>query len=98
MRYQLLGKMRAYVSELSLGAMTFGGKGFWEAIGRLGAKEVEGIIGASFDAGVNFIDTADVYSEGESETLVGGALKSLGRPRGIRLRSPPRCAGAPDRA
>jgi aryl-alcohol dehydrogenase-like predicted oxidoreductase len=81
MRYQLLGKSGLYVSELCLGAMTFGGKGFWEAIGRLGAKEVEGIIGASFDAGVNFIDTADVYSEGESETLVGGALKSLGRPR-----------------
>jgi len=81
MRYKLLGKTGLYVSELCLGAMTFGGKGFWEAIGKLGAKEVEGIIGASLDAGVNFIDTADVYSEGESETLVGGALKALGRPR-----------------
>jgi aryl-alcohol dehydrogenase-like predicted oxidoreductase len=61
--------------------MTFGGKGFWERIGSLGSKEVEGILGSSFDAGVNFIDTADVYSEGESEKLVGGALQSLGRPR-----------------
>ena len=61
--------------------MTFGGKGFWQVVGTLGAKEVEAIIGAALDAGVNFIDTADVYSEGESETLVGGALAALGRPR-----------------
>jgi aryl-alcohol dehydrogenase-like predicted oxidoreductase len=61
--------------------MTFGGKGFWEAIGKLGAKEVEGIVGAALDGGVNFIDTADVYSEGESEKLVGAALSALGRPR-----------------
>jgi aryl-alcohol dehydrogenase-like predicted oxidoreductase len=81
MRYNLLGRTGLYVSELCLGAMTFGGKGFWEVVGKLGAKEVEGIIGAALDAGVNFIDTADVYSEGESEKLVGGALAALGRPR-----------------
>jgi aryl-alcohol dehydrogenase-like predicted oxidoreductase len=81
MRYHLLGRTGLYVSELCLGTMTFGGKGFWEAIGKLGAKEVEGIIGTSLDGGVNFIDTANVYSEGESEALVGGALKALGRPR-----------------
>jgi aryl-alcohol dehydrogenase-like predicted oxidoreductase len=81
MRYNLLGKTGLYVSELCLGAMTFGGKGFWEAIGKLGAKEVENLLGTSLDAGVNFIDTADVYSEGESEKLVGGALHALGRPR-----------------
>jgi aryl-alcohol dehydrogenase-like predicted oxidoreductase len=61
--------------------MTFGGKGFWEAIGTLGKKEVEAIVGASFDAGVNFVDTADVYSEGESEKLLGEALAALARPR-----------------
>ena len=81
MRYNLLGRTGLYVSELCLGTMTFGGKSFWEVIGALGAKEVETIIGTSLDAGVNFIDTADVYSEGESERLVGGALKSLARPR-----------------
>ena len=81
MRYNLLGKTGLYVSQLCLGAMTFGGKGFWEVVGKLGASEVESIVGASLDAGVNFIDTADVYSEGESETLVGGALRALGRPR-----------------
>jgi aryl-alcohol dehydrogenase-like predicted oxidoreductase len=81
MRYNNLGRTGLYVSELCLGAMTFGGKGFWEAIGKLGTKEVETLIGTALDAGVNFIDTADVYSEGESEKLVGAALKTLGRPR-----------------
>jgi aryl-alcohol dehydrogenase-like predicted oxidoreductase len=81
MRYKPLGKTGLFVSELCLGAMTFGGKGFWEAIGKLAHAEVETIIGTSLDAGINFIDTADVYSEGESEKLVGAALKALGRPR-----------------
>jgi aryl-alcohol dehydrogenase-like predicted oxidoreductase len=81
MRYRLLGKTGLYVSELCLGAMTFGGKGFWEVVGTLDANEAEALIGTSLDAGVNFIDTADVYSEGESERLVGTALASLKRPR-----------------
>ena len=81
MRYHLLGRTGLYVSELCLGAMTFGGKGFWQAIGTLGTQEVESLVGRSLDAGVNFIDTANVYSEGESEKLVGAALKSLARPR-----------------
>jgi aryl-alcohol dehydrogenase-like predicted oxidoreductase len=81
MRYNLLGQTGLYVSELCLGAMTFGGTGFWKAIGTLGTTEVEQIVGTALDAGVNFIDTADVYSEGDSERLVGAALKSLARPR-----------------
>jgi aryl-alcohol dehydrogenase-like predicted oxidoreductase len=81
MRYKNLGKTGLYVSEICLGAMTFGGKGFWEAIGKLGTKEVDAIVGTALDLGVNFIDTANVYSEGESEKLTGAALKSLARPR-----------------
>ncbi len=81
MRYRPLGKTGLYVSEICLGTMTFGGKGFWEAIGKLPAKEAEALVGTSLDAGVNFIDTADVYSEGESEKLLGAALASLSRPR-----------------
>lgn len=81
MRYNALGRTGLFVSELCLGAMTFGGKGFWLAIGSLGDKEVEALVGTALDAGVNFIDTADVYSEGESERLLGAALRSLGRPR-----------------
>ncbi len=81
MRYNILGRSGLYVSELCLGTMTFGGKGFWEVVGKLGNQEVEAIVGTALDAGVNFVDTADVYSEGESERLLGAALKTLGRPR-----------------
>ncbi len=81
MRYRALGKTGLWVSELCLGTMTFGGKGFWEVVGKLGANEAEAMLGTAFDAGVNFLDTADVYSEGESEKLVGAALARLGRPR-----------------
>lgn len=81
MRYNLLGKTGLYVSEICLGTMTFGGKGFWGVVGKLDATEAEAIVGTALDAGVNFIDTANVYSEGESERLLGAALQSLGRPR-----------------
>ena len=81
MNFRPFGRTGVYVSELCLGGMTFGGKGFWEVVGKLGQEEVEALLGAAFDAGVNFIDTADVYSEGASETLIGGALASLNRPR-----------------
>jgi aryl-alcohol dehydrogenase-like predicted oxidoreductase len=81
MRYHLLGQTGLFVSELCLGAMTFGGRDIWKAIGELGIKEAEELIGTALDAGVNLIDTADVYSEGESERLVGAALRSLARPR-----------------
>ncbi|MGC1455910.1 MAG: aldo/keto reductase [Nitrospirota bacterium] len=81
MRYRPLGRTGLFVSELCLGTMTFGGKGTWEVIGKLTMSESEALIGTAFDAGVNFIDTADVYSEGESEKHVGTALTALGRPR-----------------
>ncbi len=82
MRYNLLGNTGLYVSELCLGSMTFGGAGgMWQAIGKLGQSESLALVSAALDAGVNFIDTADVYSEGESERLVGEALKAIGRPR-----------------
>jgi aryl-alcohol dehydrogenase-like predicted oxidoreductase len=81
MRYRLLGRSGLLVSEICLGTMTYGGKGRWQPIGTLGLAEVEAQLRTAFDAGVNFIDTADVYSEGDSETLVGQALKKIGRPR-----------------
>src|SRR5689334_22354562 len=81
MRYRLLGRTGLFVSEVCLGTMTYGGKGRWEVVGRLGLPEAQAQIKAAFDAGVNFIDTADVYSEGESESLVGQALANLKLPR-----------------
>jgi len=81
MRYRLLGRTGLYVSEICLGAMTYGGKGRWEVVGQLGLPEAQAQIKAAFDAGVNFIDTANVYSDGDSEKLVGQALANLGLPR-----------------
>jgi aryl-alcohol dehydrogenase-like predicted oxidoreductase len=81
MKYNQLGRTGLYVSEICLGTMTFGGNadaGFWKAIGQLGQDEVDTIIGHAVQAGVNFIDTADVYSNGGSEQLTGQALKNLG--------------------
>jgi aryl-alcohol dehydrogenase-like predicted oxidoreductase len=81
MRYRLLGRTGLYVSEICLGTMTYGGKGRWAPIGRLGLTEAQAQIKAAFDAGVNFIDTANVYSEGDSERIVGEALANLKLPR-----------------
>jgi aryl-alcohol dehydrogenase-like predicted oxidoreductase len=81
-RYNLLGQTGLYVSELCLGTMTFGGgTGFWQAIGRLQIDEVCTLVKKSFDAGINFFDTANVYSQGQSEALTGEALRKLGLPR-----------------
>jgi len=74
MQYKLLGRTGLFVSELCLGAMTFGGQGFWKAVGTLGQTEVDAIVGRAIEAGINFIDTANVYSEGESERLLGESL------------------------
>jgi aryl-alcohol dehydrogenase-like predicted oxidoreductase len=75
MKYKTFGNTGIYVSTLCLGAMTFGGKGFWEIIGRLGQETVTRLVDRCLDAGVNFFDTANVYSFGESERLLGEALK-----------------------
>ncbi|MEV4293771.1 aldo/keto reductase [Microbispora rosea] len=76
MKYRLLGRTGVWVSEISLGAMTFGGKDHpvYRAHGALGREEVDRIVGTALDAGINFIDTADVYADGESEELLGQAL------------------------
>jgi aryl-alcohol dehydrogenase-like predicted oxidoreductase len=81
MRYRLLGRTGLYVSEICLGTMTYGGKGRWAPIGKLGVAEAQAQIKAAFDGGVNFIDTANVYSEGDSERIVGEALANLKLPR-----------------
>ena len=79
MRYNPLGRSGLYVSELCLGTMTFGGgDGIWQAIGQVQQDEADMILKASIDAGINFIDTANVYSEGVSETILGQGLKNLG--------------------
>lgn len=82
MKYNFLGTTGMKVSELCLGTMTFGGNtGIWSAIGKLEQQEVDNIIKRSVDAGINFIDTANVYSQGLSEELTGKAIRNLGLKR-----------------
>jgi aryl-alcohol dehydrogenase-like predicted oxidoreductase len=78
MRNKPLGRTGLFVSELCLGTMTFGGGGgIWGQIGTLQQTEAERLIGQALDAGVNLIDTADVYAGGLSEQITGQALKNL---------------------
>lgn len=82
MRYKTLGGTGLIVSEICLGTMTFGGRGgFWPAIGDLEQATADAIVARAAEAGVNFIDTADVYSDGLSEEITGRAMVNSGRPR-----------------
>ena len=81
MRIKTLGDTGLLVSEICLGTMTFGGTGFWTNIGTLDQAVADRIVARALDAGVNFIDTADVYSEGLSEEITGRAIANSGRPR-----------------
>jgi len=82
MRHHPLGRTGLFVSELCLGTMTFGGStGIWSQIGDLQQADAERLVGSALDAGINFIDTADVYAGGVSEQITGQALKNLKVPR-----------------
>jgi aryl-alcohol dehydrogenase-like predicted oxidoreductase len=83
MRYRKFGNTGLFVSELCLGTMTFGGGGggIWDNIGQLQQEEADRLVGRSLDAGINFIDTADVYADGQSEVITGQALRNLKVPR-----------------
>jgi aryl-alcohol dehydrogenase-like predicted oxidoreductase len=78
MKYNLLGNTGLLVSELCFGTMTFGGKSFWSVIGKQQQNEAKDLIQTAFEAGVNFFDTANAYSEGESEVILGQAIQDLG--------------------
>jgi aryl-alcohol dehydrogenase-like predicted oxidoreductase len=78
MRLNRLGNTGLLVSELCLGTMTFGGGGVWDAIGAVQQADAEALIGRALDAGINFIDTANVYSDGQAEVITGQALRNLG--------------------
>lgn len=82
MRLVPLGRTGLFVSELCLGTMTFGGsEGMWSRIGMLQQAEAERLVGQALDAGINFIDTADIYAGGVSEQITGNALRNLKVPR-----------------
>src|SRR5947208_6065676 len=74
MKYKKLGNTGLIVSGVALGTMQFGGK---MNMGNLGQEGATRMVKLALERGINFIDTADVYSLGESETLVGNALKCM---------------------
>jgi aryl-alcohol dehydrogenase-like predicted oxidoreductase len=87
MQYKTLGNTGLLVSTLCFGTMTIAGDddtpmtehgAIWKAIGNVGQTGSDALIKASFDAGINFYDTADVYSEGRSETALGQSFRNLG--------------------
>ncbi len=78
MKYNFLGNTGVVASEICFGTMTFGGKGYWEAIGKVQQKEVNDLMKTVVESGINFIDTANVYSYGESEKMLGQSIIDLG--------------------
>ena len=79
MKYNRFGRTGLFVSEICFGTMTFSGEGWLGgAIGNQDQKAATHLIGKCLKAGVNFIDTADVYSYGQSEIMTGQAIKDLG--------------------
>ena len=79
MKYNTVGNTGLLVSRLCLGTMTFsGGAGVYEHIGKVDQAGADELVNASIKAGINFFDTADVYSHGEAETTLGQAFKNLG--------------------
>jgi aryl-alcohol dehydrogenase-like predicted oxidoreductase len=78
MEYATLGNTGLLVSKLCFGTMTFGdGRGVFKAIGAVGQAEADELVKTSIDGGINFFDTADNYTQGESEKILGQALKDL---------------------
>ena len=82
MRMKKFGNTGLVVSEICLGAMTFGGtEGIWAQIASLGQASADELVKSAVDGGVNFFDTANVYSAGRSEEILGHSLRNLGLPR-----------------
>ncbi|MBB3285973.1 MULTISPECIES: aldo/keto reductase [Rhizobium] len=78
MEYRLLGRSGLKVSTITMGTMTFGGVGWAKTVGDLGIKDAKKLVDMCIDAGVNLLDTADVYSQGASEEILG---EIIGGPR-----------------
>jgi len=78
MKYATLGNTGLLVSKLCFGTMTFGdGRGLFKAISAVGQAGADKLVKTSIDGGINFFDTADNYTEGESEKILGQSLKNL---------------------
>src|SRR3712207_4367095 len=74
MEYRRLGRSGLFVSSLTLGTMTFGGRGNFRKVGSTDVAGARRQVDMCLDAGVNLFDTADIYSGGESEEILGEAI------------------------
>ena len=74
MEYRRLGRSGLFVSTMTLGTMTFGGRGDFSAVGSTDAATATRQVDMCLDAGINLFDTADIYSGGESEDILGQAI------------------------
>jgi hypothetical protein len=99
MQYTTLGGSGLRISRLCLGAMTFGaGSGIWGEIAGLDRAQATRLVSLAVERGINLIDTADAYSQGHSETVVGEALAGLGLDESRRARSAGRDASCARRS
>jgi aryl-alcohol dehydrogenase-like predicted oxidoreductase len=76
MKYRLFGDSGLFVSELCFGAMGFGGTDMWKNVGQTQQDEANNLVSRALEAGINFFDTANIYSNGVSEEMLGKALGS----------------------
>ena len=74
MEYRLLGRSGLKISVITMGTMTIGGRGKFAEVGNVGLKEASRYVDLCLDAGVNLIDTADIYSTGHCEEIIGEVL------------------------
>lgn len=83
MDYKQLGNTGLLVSRLCLGTMTFSdGSGVYAHIGNVGQAGADDLVKAAIEAGINFFDTADIYTDGQSEQILGQSFRNLGLARG----------------
>ncbi|AIX74334.1 MAG: aldo/keto reductase [Mixta calida] len=77
MQYRQLGQSGLYLSTLTMGTLTFGGSNGFEKVGNVDARTARRFLEIALEAGVNCVDTADLYSKGEAESVLGEALGDL---------------------
>lgn len=77
MEYRDLGNSGLKVSALCFGTVTFGGTNGFEGMGHTQVKEANKLVNLCLDAGVNLFDTADIYSQGDSEIILGKAIEGI---------------------
>jgi aryl-alcohol dehydrogenase-like predicted oxidoreductase len=98
MQYQQLGRVGLFVSRIAFGTSTFGGAEhpLYKIVGGLGQHAADRIIGVALDAGINLFDTADIYAEGESETILARALGARRNDVLIATKAGNRSGGGPN--